>query len=38
MSDLSIGIIGGGKGGTTLIETLIDYDNIVLDINPSAPV
>jgi PAS domain S-box-containing protein len=41
MSDLSIGIIGGGKGGTTLIETLIDYDNIkiagISDINPSAP-
>lgn len=41
MPELSVGIIGAGKGGTALIETLRAIDNIkikgIADINPLAP-
>lgn len=41
MRQLSVGIIGAGKGGTALIETMEDFDNIkiegIADKNPSAP-
>lgn len=41
MLELSVGIIGAGKGGTALIETMADFDNIkimgIADINPLAP-
>lgn len=41
MSELSVGIIGAGKGGTALIETLDELDNIrikgIVDKNPEAP-
>ncbi|MDD4569759.1 MAG: sigma 54-interacting transcriptional regulator, partial [Tepidanaerobacteraceae bacterium] len=41
MPELSVGIIGAGKGGTALIETLGDFDNIkiegIADTNPLAP-
>jgi hypothetical protein len=41
MRELSVGIIGAGQGGTALIETMEDFDNIkiegIADINPSAP-
>jgi len=38
---LKVGIIGAGKGGSSLLETLMEMDNIqiegVADIDPSAP-
>ena len=41
MLELSVGIVGAGKGGSTLIETLSDFDNIkiegIADINHEAP-
>lgn len=41
MKKLKVGIIGAGKGGSALLETLMEMDNIqiegVADIDPSAP-
>ena len=41
MKKLKVGIIGAGKGGSSLLETLMEMDNIqiegVADIDPSAP-
>ncbi|WP_213950509.1 sigma 54-interacting transcriptional regulator [Tepidanaerobacter syntrophicus] len=41
MLELSVGIVGAGKGGSALIETLSDFDNIkiegIADINHEAP-
>lgn len=41
MLELSVGIVGAGKGGSALIETLSDFDNIkiegIADINHKAP-
>ena len=41
MGVLSIGVIGAGKGGIALIETMEDFNNIriegIADIKPSAP-